>query len=86
VTLPLVKRGILGGWLLVLIAALRELSTAIFLFTADTKVMSTVLIDLSEEGDFERLSALGIIMLALTLTLAIVGYWVVGQRFIARAE
>jgi iron(III) transport system permease protein len=86
VTLPLVKRGILGGWLLVLIAALRELSTAIFLFTADTKVMSTVLIDLSEEGDLERLSALGIIMLALTLTLAIVGYCVVGQRFIARTE
>jgi hypothetical protein len=45
-----------------------------------------VLIDLSEEGDLERLSALGIIMLALTLTLAIVGYCVVGQRFIARTE
>lgn len=86
VTLPLVKRGILGGWLLVLIAALRELSTAIFLFSANTKVMSTVLIDLSEEGDFERLSALGIVMLALTLTLAVVGYRIVGQRFIGRAE
>lgn len=86
VTLPLVKRGILGGWLLVLIAALRELSTAIFLFSANTKVMSTVLIDLSEEGDFERLSALGIIMLALTLALAVIGYRIVGHRFMARAE
>ena len=56
VTLPLVKRGVFAGWLLVLIAALRELSTAIFLFSANTKVMSTVLIDLSEEGDFERLA------------------------------
>ena len=86
VTLPLVKRGIFGGWLLVMIAALRELSTAIFLFSANTKVMSTVLIDLSEEGDFERLSALGIIMLALTLTLAVIGYRIVGHRFLARAE
>jgi iron(III) transport system permease protein len=86
VTLPLVKRGILGGWLLVMIAALRELSTAIFLFSANTKVMSTVLIDLSEEGDFERLSALGIIMLALTLTLAVIGYRIVGRGFLARAE
>jgi iron(III) transport system permease protein len=86
VTMPLVKRGILAGWLLVAIAALRELSTAIFLFAANTRVMSTVLIDLSEEGDFERLAALGLIMLALTLALALVGYRLVGRRFLARAE
>jgi len=86
VTLPLIKRGILGGWLLVMIAAMRELSTAIFLFSANTKVMSTVLIDFSEAGEFERLSALGIIMLALTLALTLVGHRVVGRRFIACAE
>jgi iron(III) transport system permease protein len=85
VTLPLVKRGVFAGWLLVLIAALRELSTAIFLFSANTKVMSTVLIDLSEEGDFERLAALGIVMLVLTLTLAVIGYGILGRRFLARA-
>ncbi len=86
VTLPLVRRGVFAGWLLVLIAALRELSTAIFLFSANTKVMSTVLIDLSEEGDFERLAALGIVMLALTLTLAVIGYCILGRRFLARTE
>jgi iron(III) transport system permease protein len=62
-----------------------ELSTAIFLFSANTKVMSTVLIDLSEEGDFERLAALGIVMLVLTLTLAVIGYGILGRRFLARA-
>ncbi|HVC51421.1 MAG TPA: iron ABC transporter permease [Stellaceae bacterium] len=86
VTVPLIKRGIFGGWLLVLIAALRELSTAIFLFSANTKVMTTVLIDLSEEGDFERLAALGVVMLTLTLALALVGYRLVGRRLLARAE
>lgn len=86
ITVPLIKRGIFAGWLLVLIAGLRELSTAIFLFSAKTKVMSTVLIDLSEEGDFERLAALGIIMLGLTLLLALIGYGVVGRRFLTRTE
>lgn len=86
VTLPLIKRGILGGWLLVLIAGLRELSTAIFLFSANTKVMSTVLIDLSEEGDFERLAALGLVMLVLTLGLVVLGYGLIGQRLLARTE
>lgn len=86
VTLPLIKRGILGGWLLVLIAGLRELSTAIFLFSAQTKVMSTVLIDLSEEGDFEKLAALGLVMLGLTLGLVLIGYGIVGQRILTRTE
>lgn len=86
VTLPLVKRAVLGGWLLVVIAGVRELSTAIFLFSANTKVMSTVLIDLSEEGDFERLAALGIVMLGLTLALVLIGYSVIGQRILQRTE
>jgi iron(III) transport system permease protein len=86
VTLPLIKRGILGGWLLVLIAALRELSAAIFLFAAHTKVMSIVLVDLSEEGDFERLAALGIVMLAVTLALVLAGYRIVGRQFLATRE
>jgi iron(III) transport system permease protein len=86
VTLPLIRRGILGGWLLVLIAALRELSAAIFLFSARTKVMSIVLVDLSEEGDFERLAALGIVMLAVTMGLVLVGYRIVGRQFVAARE
>ncbi len=86
ITIPLIKRGILGGWLLVLIAALRELSAAIFLFSADTKVMSIVLVDLSEEGDFERLAALGIVMLIVTMALVMIGYRIVGRQFVATRE
>jgi iron(III) transport system permease protein len=45
-----------------------------------------VLIDLSEEGDFERLAALGIVMLVLTLGLVLIGYGIVGQRILTRTE
>jgi iron(III) transport system permease protein len=86
VTLPLIRRGIFAGWLLVLIAAVRELSAAIFLFSSRTKVMSIVLVDLSEEGDFERLAALGIVMLGVTMTLVMVGYRIVGRQFLATRE
>jgi iron(III) transport system permease protein len=48
--------------------------------------MSTVLIDLSEEGDFERLAALGVVMLVLTLALAAIGYAILGRRFLARVD
>ena len=86
ITVPLIKRGILGGWLLVLIAALRELSTAIFLFSANTKVMSIVMIDLSEEGDFERLATLGVVLLVVTTGLVLIGYRIVGRQFLATRE
>lgn len=81
ITLPLIKGGVLGGWLLILIAAMRELATAIFLFTADTKVMSIVLIDLSEEGDLERVSALAVVMLAVIISLVWASYRSLGRRF-----
>jgi iron(III) transport system permease protein len=80
ITLPLIKGGVFGGGLLILMAATRELSTAIFLFTANTKVASVVLVDLSETGDYEVVSALAIVMLLVILGLASVGYGVIGRR------
>ena len=40
VVAPLLKRSLLGAWLLIFIPATRELSTAIFLYGPKTKVMS----------------------------------------------
>jgi iron(III) transport system permease protein len=80
VTIPLIKGGVFGGALLILMAATRELSTAIFLFTANTKVASVVLVDLSETGDYEIVSALAVVMLLVIVGLAWIGYSVIGRR------
>jgi len=45
---------------------MRELSAAIMLFTADTKVLSTVIYDLNEGGDLGQIAVLGITMLVIT--------------------
>src|SRR5207302_658733 len=47
VTLPLLRRGLLSGWLLAIIPALRELSASVFLFTPRTQVVTTVIFDFS---------------------------------------
>ena len=52
-----------GAWMLVFIPATRELSTAIFLVGAKTRVISVMLLDLSENGSFEMLAALGFFLL-----------------------
>ena len=62
VVAPLLKRSLLGAWLLVFIPATRELSAAIFLYGTNTKVASVMIFDMSEEGNFEYLAALALIL------------------------
>jgi len=51
---PLMQRSLVGAWLLVFIPATRELSTALFLYGPKTRTMSVMLMDMSEEGNFEQ--------------------------------
>ena len=64
---PLLKKSLVGAWILVFIPATRELSTAIFLVGANTRVISVMLLDLSENGNFETLAALGFFLLGVTI-------------------
>ena len=50
VVAPLLKRSLLGAWLLIFIPATRELSASIFLYGPITKVVSVMIFDMSEEG------------------------------------
>jgi iron(III) transport system permease protein len=86
VTIPLLRRSILANWLLVFVPSLRELSSAIFLFTPATAVMSTLIFDLSDAGNFEPVSALGVIMMLLTFALVALAYRVFGGAQLARAR
>ena len=83
---PLLKRNLAGAWILVFIPATRELSSAIFLVGPNTRVISVMLFDLSEEGNFEVLSALGMILLVVTLIIAAVGFRAIGRDFMVRSS
>jgi iron(III) transport system permease protein len=84
VVVPLLKSSLVGAWLLVFIPATRELSAAIFLYGPDTRTMAVMLFDLSEEGNFERLAALGWLLLGATIVIVAIGYRVVGRDFMLR--
>lgn len=81
ITVPLVKRGLIGGVILVFILSVRELSCAILLSTSQTQVMATVLFDLVNEGSFERVAALGVVMLAIVLGAVGLAYQLLGKDF-----
>jgi iron(III) transport system permease protein len=85
ITGPLARSGVIAAWCFIFIGVIRELSASIILFTPNTKVMSVVLFDLKEEGQFGAIAVLGLLMLALTfatvtLVQAVLGRDVLGAR------
>jgi iron(III) transport system permease protein len=81
---PLLKRGLAGAFILVFIPATRELSAAIFLYTTGTQVLSVLLFDKSDEGNFEVLSSIGLLLVVITVALVLAGFRLIGRDFMLR--
>lgn len=86
VVAPLLKRSLLGAWLLVFIPACREVSSALFLYGPNTRTMSVLFFDMTEGGNFEQLAALGVILLCTTLVFVGFGMLCLGRDFMLRRD
>ena len=84
VVLPLLKRSLAGAFILVFIPGTRELSSAIFLYSINTQVLSVLLFDKSDEGNFEMLASIGLILVVITVALILVGFRLLGRDFMLR--
>jgi iron(III) transport system permease protein len=82
VTVPLLGAGLASAWLLVFLPSLRELSSSILLFTSRSRVVSVVIYTLYEEGLWEAVSSLGVLLLLITLVIVAVGQRFLGKRFL----
>jgi len=71
ITAPLLRSGVIATWCFIFIGVIRELSAAILLFTANTKVVSTIIYDLNESGDLGAISVLGLTMLVVTFAVIV---------------
>ncbi|HEX5077628.1 MAG TPA: iron ABC transporter permease [Geminicoccaceae bacterium] len=76
VTLPLLKPGVIAGWILLFIAFSRELSASILLYSPGNEVLSVVLYDLQQNGQFREISALAFIQIAASIVLVLVAKWI----------
>jgi iron(III) transport system permease protein len=84
VVLPLLKRSLAGAFILVFIPGTRELSSAIFLYSINTQVLSVLLFDKSDEGNFEMLASIGLVLVMITVALILVGFRLLGRDFMLR--
>jgi iron(III) transport system permease protein len=80
VILPLLKPGLLAGWIYVVIVSIRELSSSILLYSPGTEVVSIMIWELWQNGQYVELSALGVMLIILLFCLVMVAQ-LVGKRF-----
>ena len=80
VILPLLKPGLLAGWIYVLIVSIRELSSSILLYSPGTEVVSVMIWELWQNGQYVELSALGVMLIILLFCLVMLAQ-LVGKRF-----
>lgn len=80
VVLPLLKPGLIAGWIYIVIVSIRELSSSVLLYSPDSIVVSVVLWELWQNGQYVQLSALGV-MLMLVLFVFVLVAQMIGRRF-----
>jgi iron(III) transport system permease protein len=79
IVIPLLVPALFAAWVFVFLISLRELSAAALLYTAQTPVIATKMLDLWQNGNVNQVSAFGSIVSAISITLAIAAY-----RFVRR--
>ena len=80
IILPLLKPGLIAGWIYVMIVSIRELSTSILLYSPGNEVISVMIWELWENGQYVELSALSVLFILMLLIL--VGFaQAAGKRF-----
>ena len=84
VVVPLLRKSLIGAFMLVFVIATRELSTAVFLTGPQSRVMSVLTLDMSEQGQYEILSAMGIVLLLMTTVVVGIGMKLAGRDFMLR--
>jgi iron(III) transport system permease protein len=74
VLLPLLSPGLLAGWIYILVVSFRELSSSILLYSPGNEVLSILIFEQYENGQFTVLSALGVVMVLTLVVLVAIAY------------
>ncbi len=80
VVLPLLKPGFVAGWIYIVIVSVRELSSSILLYSPGTEVVSIVIWELWQNGQYVELSAFGVMLISALFVFVVVAQ-LIGKRF-----
>jgi iron(III) transport system permease protein len=80
IIVPLLKPGLIAGWIYIVIVSVRELSSSILLYSPGTEVVSIMIWELWQNGQYVELSALGVMLIAVLFCFVMVAQYI-GRRF-----
>ncbi|MEZ2127566.1 MULTISPECIES: ABC transporter permease [unclassified Sinorhizobium] len=63
VVLPLLKPGFVAGWIYIIVVSVRELSSSILLYSPGNEVISIMIWEFWQNGQYTELSAFGVMMI-----------------------
>ncbi len=84
VVAPLLKKTLVGAFILVFVICTKELSTAVFLTGPESRVVSVLTLDLSEQGNYETLAAMGVVLVVIVTVVVGIGMRLAGRDFMLR--
>jgi iron(III) transport system permease protein len=79
VTLPLLRPGLVAGWIYICIVSFREFSTSVLLATGESRVLSILLFTMFEQGQVTVVAAIGVLMIATLLAIVGIFYKLTGR-------
>ncbi len=86
ITGPLIKNGLLAGWILVFVPSLKELSASVLLYNSKTTVIPTAIMDAYLLPQWEAVAALSVLLLAINAVVVVVGYRFMGGNMFGQSS
>jgi iron(III) transport system permease protein len=74
IVIPLLLPALFGGWIFIFLVTIRELSIAALLYTQQSQVIATTILDLWVNGNTSQLSAFAMVVVAVMTPLAMLLY------------
>ena len=80
IILPLLKPGLVAGFIYIVIVSVRELSGSILLYSPGSEVVSIMIWEYWQNGQYVELSALGVMLIVVLLCFVLTAQ-LVGRRY-----
>lgn len=82
ILLPLVRPGIVAGWLLMFVSMIRELSSSIFLFVPGTETTAVALLSMWQESRFSYVAVLALTLIVIAISVVAIVRRLFGAGFL----
>jgi iron(III) transport system permease protein len=83
IVLPLLKPGLLAGWIYIVIVSVRELSSSILLYSPGSEVVSIMIWEFWQNGQYVELSALGVMLIVVLFGFVLLAQFVAKKYGVA---